>query len=330
LKAGIIGFGIGEQHIYGYKKAGIDVVAICDKDKSKRLEAKEKFPNCEIFEHDYEILDLRNIDIISIASYDQDHAHQVIKAIDSGKHVFCEKPLCMNESELKSIKNSLDKNPHVHLSTNTILRMSQRFRDIKKRIKRNELGEIYCIEGDYNYGRLNKITQGWRSRVIDYSVVLGGGIHMIDLLLWLVGSTVEEVSAFGNNICSKSSSFKYLDMVTSLIRFKNGAVGKISANFGCVYPHFHKVTVYGTKGTFENRIDGALIINSRDINKSPNLLNSEYPGLKKGDLIPSFVNSITTKSEAEVSKTDVFDVMSICLAINKSLKNKKTESVKYI
>ena len=40
---------------------------------------------------------------------------------------------------------------------------------------------------DYLYGRLQKITDDWRSRVADYSVMLGGGVHMVDLMLWLTG-----------------------------------------------------------------------------------------------------------------------------------------------
>ena len=42
MKAGIIGFGVGEQHINGYQKSGIEVVAICDFNEEKRSEAKKE------------------------------------------------------------------------------------------------------------------------------------------------------------------------------------------------------------------------------------------------------------------------------------------------
>ena len=43
-------------------------------------------------------------------------------------------------------------------------------------------------------------------------------------------------------------------MITSyqFLKFKNGMNGKFSVNLGCVYPHFHRLSVYGTKGTLEN------------------------------------------------------------------------------
>ena len=48
-------------------------------------------------------------------------------------------------------------------------------------------GRIYAFEGDYLYGRMFKITNGWRRNIPDYSVMTGGGIHLIDLFLWLTG-----------------------------------------------------------------------------------------------------------------------------------------------
>ena len=329
LKVGIIGFGVGEQHIRGFENSGVDVVAICDKDPEKRKEAQKKHSHCKIFKNSKSITNSDEIDIVSIASYDQDHFNQVIDSINSNKHVFCEKPLCMNEKELKEIRLATKKNPSIKLSTNTILRMSERFREIHKKIRLKKFGQIFSVEGDYNYGRLHKITQGWRSNVKNYSVILGGGIHLVDLLLWYVNSPIIEVYALGNNICSKNSRFKYNDMVTSLVRFENGVIGKISANFGCVYPHSHKIVVYGTKATFVNDVSNGFFYESRDPQKSPTNLESKYPGLQKSDLIPSFVDSIKGVSDAIVDKETVFRVMSTCIAIDKSLTTKKPQKVKF-
>ena len=87
--------------------------------------------------------------------------------------------------------------------------------------------------------------------------------------MWYVNSPIIEVYALGNNICSRNSRFRYDDIVSSLVRFENGVIGKISANFGCVYPHSHKVVVYGTKGTFVNDGSNGFFYESRDPKKSP-------------------------------------------------------------
>lgn len=329
LKAGVIGFGVGEQHILGLKNSGVDVVAICDKNDSKMVEASKKYPECKIYRNANSVINSSEIDIVSIASFDQDHYKHVVNSILSGKHVFCEKPLCMNETELKGIRNALNKRPNIKLSTNTILRMSRRFKDAYKKIISKSFGKIYSIEGDYNYGRIEKITNGWRTKVKNYSVILGGGIHLVDLLIWFVNSPIVEVYAMGNKICTEKTSFDYNDMVISIVKFENGVVGKISANFGCVHPHFHKVVVYGTKATFVNEIHNAYFFNSRNPEVSPKILKSDYPGLQKGDLIPSFINSIKGVSKSIVDIETVFKVMSACIAIDKSIKTNKPQKVKF-
>lgn len=328
MKAGIIGFGVGEQHIKGYEKSGVEVVAICDFNEEKISEAKKKYPKCKIYLNSKDLVSNNEIDIVSIASYDQDHYKQIINCITSKKHVFCEKPICTSEEELFSIREELKKYPELKLSTNTILRKSERFNDLYSLIKNGEIGEIFNIEGDYNYGKIKKITEGWRSQVKNYSIILGGGIHLIDLFIWLTNSRVDQVFAFGNKFCTNGTNFKYPDFISSILSFKNGLIGKINANFGCVYPHFHKLTVYGTKGTFENNLENSILIKSRDINAKFMKIESKYPGLEKGDLIPGFVNSIKNKSQEDIKIDDIFHVMSTCFAIENSIKSGKTEKVK--
>ncbi|MDP1526087.1 MAG: Gfo/Idh/MocA family oxidoreductase [Rhodocyclaceae bacterium] len=327
LRAGVIGLGVGEQHILGYRAAGVEVVALCDMSTDKRADAARLYPECKIYETAEELLDADDVDVVSIASYDHHHATQIVRAISRGKHVFSEKPICMNEDELDDIRNALKRNPRVRLSTNTILRMSERFRDIRRRVRAGELGRLYCVEADYNYGRLQKIMTGWRGEIVDYSVMLGGGIHMIDLLIWMVDSPVIEVSAVGNKLCSVGSYFQTPDMVMAWLRFYDGTIGKVGANFGCVYPHFHKIALYGTEGTFENGIGGGVLIRSRDPQAPPQSIKSAYPGMAKGDLIPGFIDTILGKGKAAVEELDVFKTMSACLAIDKSLRTGKPEVV---
>ncbi len=143
-----------------------------------------------------EILENDDIDIVSIASYDNFHYEHIIKALENNKHVFVEKPFCMYESEAVHIRSLLQAKPHLRLSSNLILRKYERFRQVKSILDEGQLGDIYYLESDYNYGRLNKITEGWRGQLDYYSVVYGGGVHIVDLLLWLIGEKVLELSSY--------------------------------------------------------------------------------------------------------------------------------------
>ena len=78
-------------------------------------------------------------------------------------------------------------------------------------IQSGELGSISNIKGAYNYGRLHKITEGWRGEMDYYSGVCGGGVHIIDLMQWLLESKITCVSAFGNKVRYECKSHGSVD-----------------------------------------------------------------------------------------------------------------------
>jgi len=323
LKVGIIGLGVGERHIAGYQQdARCQVVALCDFNKTKLLEVGARNPNITLYEDAESVLCNPDINIVSIASFDTFHFEQIMLAIKNNKHIFVEKPICLFQHELNKIKEALKSKPNIRLSSNLILRRESRFRELSKRIIAGDLGELYYLEGDYDYGRLSKLTNSWRGEIPFYSVTHGGGIHLIDLILWLSSQFPNEVCAFGNTISTKGTPFRHPDFVAALLRFESGLVAKISANFGSVIPHGHKLCVYGTKGTFIHGHNGAFYYFSRDPHLPPEVVKESYPSANKGDMISSFIDYIIIAKRPLVTEKEVFDAMSISLAIERSLSEK--------
>lgn len=320
LSIGVIGLGIGEQLAIAFAAdSRCRVATLCDFNPAKLANVGSRLPGVRTIGDAAAVIDDPDIDIVVVASYDNYHFEQVMRSLVNGKHVFVEKPFVICEEQANSVRALLRERPGQRLSSNLILRQSPRFLDLKERIRRGEMGELFYLEGDYNYGRLEKIMSGWRRDMRDYSAVHGGGIHLVDLLMWLADDPIVEVSAMGNRIASNGSKFKNFDMVVTAVRFAGGAVGKIGVNFGCVFPHFHNVAVYGTKATFVNGRETALLYTSRDPAAAPHVLNTAYPGVHKGALIPSFVDAILDEGEALVTEADVFRCMSVCFAIERSV-----------
>ena len=324
--------GVGEKHVEAYEShPQCEVVALCDFSKKNLDPIRQKYPRIELVEQANKILSDKNIDIVSIASYDNYHYEQIIKAIENEKHVFVEKPLCLYENEARDIRKALGRKPHLRLSSNLILRKSPRFRKLKDFIGEGKMGTLYYLEGDYNYGRLHKLTDGWRGDIDFYSVVYGGGVHIIDLMLWLTRDTVIEVFGYGNNICTKGTKFRHNDMVVAVLKFKSGMLGKITANFGCVYPHFHIFSAYGSSATFiNNSNEYALLYNSKEPSDKPDKLEDAYKGMHKGSLVSGFIDSILDGGKGDISAEDVFKSMSVCFAIERSLSRGTPQVVEYI
>jgi predicted dehydrogenase len=331
LSAGVIGLGVGEAHISGYEvDPRCTVASLCDIDEKKLKEVGSRYPGRKLTNDAEELLSDPTIDVVSIASYDTYHHEQIMQALKNGKHVFVEKPLCLFEKELNEIFSQLNKSRDLKLSSNLILRSTPRFLELQQRIQSNELGDVYYLEGDYDYGRLGKIVDGWRGSIPYYSVVHGGAIHLIDLILWLTEKKVCKVVAMGNKTVTKQTKFRRQDLVVALLEFEDGALAKISANFGCMVPHHHKLSVYGTRGTFEQSHTGAAYFFSRDPAVSSKGIESEYPGSSKGDMLPSFVKHILDGDTPDVTSQEVLDAMSISLAVEKSLGSGRPESVNYL
>lgn len=331
INAAIIGLGVGEKHISGYESENrCSIFKLCDFDKKKIIDVSKRYSNYNITMDPDEILEDPQIDVVSIASYDNFHAKQVIKAIENGKHVFVEKPICLTKKELSSIVKAMKNNPNVKLSSNFVLRRVPKFEKLKEEIEKNKFGKIYYIEGDYNYGRIHKLTKGWRGEIPFYSVMHGGGIHLIDLLKWLTKKRVVEVIGIGNKITTKNSNFKYLDMVTSLLKFEDDVIGKVTANFGSVTPHHHRLSLYGSDRTFYSTHESDIYHNERG--NAENKIELEYKpdNSQKKNVLKSFVASILDNSKPDVSGKEVIDVMAISLAIEKSIISKKWEKVDYI
>ena len=94
LKAGVIGLGVGRQHLKAYLESKYidNDVAICDFDKIKLSKITKEFNlKNNIFTEWKQLLKL-NLDIISICTYDNYHYEQIKEFIGKGTHIFVEKP----------------------------------------------------------------------------------------------------------------------------------------------------------------------------------------------------------------------------------------------
>jgi predicted dehydrogenase len=326
----VIGLGVGEQQAEAVAaNPACILTAVCDFDAEKLARVAARFPQARAAAADSAVLDDPEIDVVCIASHDHHHFAQTMHAIANGKHVFVEKPFVLQEHEARAVREQLRARPGLRLSSNLVLRTSPRFVDLRRRIDAGELGRLFYLEGDYNYGRLHKITSGWRGELEFYSAVHGGGVHVVDLLMWLACDRIVEVTAVGNAIASAGSGFRNFDMVAAVLRFAGGVVGKVAVNFGCVYPHFHRLSVYGTAATFENERGPARLYTTRDPAMAPAALDTVYPGTHKGALIASFVDAILGRGRAEVEEDDVFASMAVCFAIEKSVHGAGTVRVDY-
>jgi predicted dehydrogenase len=331
INAGVIGLGVGEQHLITLLNHDyIEKVFIFDHDNCKLRDVHARCPDAIMVRNEHEIIGHPNCQLVCIASYDSDHCRQILACINADQNIFVEKPVCLKLNEAKSIIQELKKTPDIRFSSNLILRRSARFMDVKERVKSGDFGELYSIDADYLYGRVNKLTEGWRGEIDNYSVFLGGGLHMLDLVRWLSGKEAVSVFAHSNKIVTQGSPFRYDDFVSATIMFDGGMHARITANFGCVHPHYHALKIFGTKATFINGVGPAKLYNTSSPDDNFQFINTAYPGCEKGDLLVSYIDEVKEKSPPAYTIEDIFESMAVCFAVERSIKMQNSVDVNEI
>jgi predicted dehydrogenase/threonine dehydrogenase-like Zn-dependent dehydrogenase len=167
-----------------------------------------------------EILKDGEVDAVVITTRHSAHAHQVLEAIDAGKHVFVEKPLALTHSELDEIQKAIQKSDKT-LTVGFNRRFSPFILDAKKQL--GNANVPINVVATMNAGFIP--GDSW---VHDMNVgggrIIGEACHLIDLITYLSGSLVESVmmNALGEHPSENT------DNATILLRYKNGSSGVIN------------------------------------------------------------------------------------------------------
>ncbi len=329
LGAAAVGLGVGEQHARALAATpGCALRWVYDLEPAKASQLAAQFGARAASCYD-DILDDDDVQIVTLASYDDAHYGQTVAALGAGKHVFVEKPLCRSFDELQHVKTAWEQSGR-HLGANLVLRGAPLYQWLRDAIAAGDLGEIYAVDGDYLYGRLHKITDGWRTDVPDYSVMQGGGVHLVDLMLWLTRQRPASVTAAGSGIATRSTAFRYHDFQAATYRFDSGLIGRITANFGAVHPHQHVLKVFGTRASFIYDDRGARLQTSREPGAPPTPIDRSPIPASKGVLIAPFVASILGQGDRCAQAQQEFDLIAACLAADLAAGSGASEAIAYV
>ncbi len=201
----------------------VSLVGVCAANGSHSQHTAKKFGFRYSAADDDTLMNDHTINTIVVATRHNLHARQVVAALHAGKHVFCEKPLCLNEDELRDIVRVYEEQS----SSSPLLMVgfNRRFAPLALRLKAflREIHEPLALHYRVNAGFipadhwLNDPEQGGGR-------IIGEVCHFVDFLTFLVGAAPVEVEARGLANPGKYSN----DNVISSLRFADGSEGTIS------------------------------------------------------------------------------------------------------
>ncbi|MDQ0915246.1 Gfo/Idh/MocA family protein [Paenibacillus sp. V4I5] len=340
VRVAVIGAGsISEMHLKSYQNnPDTELYAICDLNEERAKAKAEKYGITRIYTDYKKLLADPGIDAVSICTWNNSHAPISIAALDAGKNVLTEKPLCMTVNEALAVEKAVHRSGKT-LQVGFVRRYASNTRIIKSFLENGELGDIYyakasCIRRLGNPG-------GWFSDVerSGGGPLIDVGVHVIDLCWYLMGRPkVKSVSGntykkLGNRANVKNLAFYKAadydashntveDMANALIRFENGASILVDVSF-TLHAKEDELTVklYGDKGGAELEPQLSIITEKHDtiLNLTPQINNLSFDFVAGfQDEINYFIEVCQGKKETISPVQDGVEMMKILCGIYES------------
>jgi predicted dehydrogenase/threonine dehydrogenase-like Zn-dependent dehydrogenase len=212
---------------------GVEMVMAGAANGSHARHAAEKFGFRSCSTDEQEILNHPGVNTVVIATRHHLHAAQVVAALCSGKHVFCEKPLCLNEAELSRIVAAHDDHTHAHRTRDDqaagrrllMVGFNRRFAPLAVRLKSflQEVHEPLALHHRVNAGFLT--SDHWLNDPLQGGGrILGEVCHLVDFLCFLTNASPVEVETRSLPNPGQYSN----DNIVCSLRFPDGSQGTIS------------------------------------------------------------------------------------------------------
>ncbi|MGB7784927.1 MAG: Gfo/Idh/MocA family oxidoreductase [Salinimicrobium sp.] len=185
LKLGFIGVGwIGRNRMEAIlNNTSATAAAIAEPSEENATEAKKSAKNA-IFETSPEALySDENLDGIVIATPSAMHAQQSIEALNSGKAVFCQKPLGRTAEEVKNVVSASEKADKL-LAVDLSYRYTKAFKAVYDLIKNGEIGDVYAVDLVFHNAYGPDKEWFYDIKRSGGGCVMDLGIHLVDMALW--------------------------------------------------------------------------------------------------------------------------------------------------
>ena len=193
----------------------------------------------------------KSVHVVDITSYPDQHAQQFIAAAKAGKHIIIEKPLAIEWSDILAMKQAA-KSSGAKTCVCFECRYSSQFLATKAVIDAKLVGKLHYGEVDYYHGIGPWYGQyRWNTKKkLGGSALLTAGCHALDELQLCIGGEVTEVSSFASQSSNPVfAAYEYPTTSTTILRFKNGAVGKSAAVVDCLQPYYFHTHLVGSEGS---------------------------------------------------------------------------------
>lgn len=204
MKFAVLGLGgRGLTYAHFVKYFGGELVAVCDTNEKRKVQAREYgVEDKDFYTNEDEFWAKGKIaDALIIATMDSLHHRQTLKALDLGYDILLEKPIATNLQDCLDIEKKA-KETGRKVAICHVLRFAPLYNKMKEIIDAGLIGDIvsgWFEEGIGYYHYAHAYVRGnWRNSKLDTPLVINKNCHDLDIICWLLNKKCLSVSAMGN------------------------------------------------------------------------------------------------------------------------------------
>jgi predicted dehydrogenase len=249
IRAAVVGLGWWGQTIASNLATSDVVKPVLGIDPLEPMRAKGAALGLETSARFKDALARSDIDAVILCTPQDHHAAQIEAAARSGRHVFCEKPLCTTaagaESAIAAVKTA-----KVQLGIGHERRFEPAVIEMRKRLADGEFGNALVLEGNFSQDKFLKLPpDNWRLSNTDNPVgpLSATGIHLVDLSIAMLGKPTHVWA----RLATLGSHFANGDTLSITIGFESGATATLNAVLAT--PFMGRLALLGSKGWMEIR-----------------------------------------------------------------------------
>lgn len=196
----------GKNLIRNFNNLGV-LHTICDGVPEVLMKFAEQYPDVKVNQSFDEVLLDSDVGAVSIATPAETHHDLIVRALNAGKHVYVEKPLCLDEAHAKECIELAD-SKGLTLMVGHLLWYHPMVLEIKRAISNGELGDLrYVYSNRLNMGLLRS----------EENVLWSFAPHDISMILGLIGESPISVQAHSANHLNAEIA----DQAVGLLKFPN-------------------------------------------------------------------------------------------------------------
>lgn len=338
LKVGVLGCGTiaRVRHLLEYdNNKEVEIAAVCDI-VEERAEEMAKLYGAKAFTDYRDVLENKEIDVISICLPNYLHASVTIAALNAGKHVLCEKPMATSKDEAEAMiaAGKLNEKKLMIAHNQRFVASHQKAKEI---IESGKLGKIYSFSTTFGHpGPEEWSIDGAESWFFNKDQAFIGamgdlGVHKADLMRYLLGD-FSEIGAFIETNAKQNTDVD--DNAVCILRTESGIIGTLTASWAYVTGGDNSTIIYGENGTLRLEADPvySLIEEYRDgtiINHQlEKIQTNEEGGQSNSSIIDYFVTSILENTEPPIPGEEGMKSLEVILAAIESQETRQIVSLK--